>query len=211
MTTGYPAILLLDGRLGVVVGGGATGERKVKTLLDAGAAVRFVGDDATPGLRAMASRGEIELRDRPYERGDLAGAAVAIGAGTDESVNQGVYDEAIASGIPVNVVDDVPRCTFIAPSIVRRGDLMLAISTGGKSPALAVRVKERLMEEFGSEYEAMLALLGELRDTVAVSEDKDDRTRAWYRVVDDAEMWSLVRAGRIGEARERATELLRQH
>jgi precorrin-2 dehydrogenase/sirohydrochlorin ferrochelatase len=210
VTTGFPAILLLDGRLGVVVGGGALGERKVHTLLDAGAKVRCVTDEITPGLRAMADRSEIDLIERPYLRGDLVGAVIAIAATEDEAVNQGVFDEAVAAGMPVNVVDDVPRCTFIAPSIVRRGDLLIAISTGGGSPALAVRIKERLAEEFGNEYEAMLALLGELRNSVTVSDDKEARSRAWYRVVDDAEMWSLVRAGRIGEARDRATKLLLQ-
>lgn len=210
MTTGYPAILLLDGRLGVVIGGGALGERKVHTLLDAGAAVRCVTSDVTAGLRAMADRGEVELVERDYRRGDLAGAVVAIAATEDVDVNQGVFEEATDARIPVNVVDDVPRCTFIAPSIARRGDLLLAISTGGKSPALAVRVRERLEKEFGEEYAAMLALLGELRDSVTVAGDKNDRSRAWYRVVDDPEVWSLVRAGRIGEAHDRAEALLLQ-
>jgi siroheme synthase-like protein len=210
VTTGYPAILLLDGRLGVVIGGGKTGERKVRTLLDAGAKVRCVTPDATPGLRAMSERDEIALVERAYRLGDLNGAVVAIAATDDVEVNQGVYEEATAAGIPVNVVDDVARCTFIAPSIVRRGDLLLAISTGGKSPAVAVRLRERLERELGDEYAAMLALLGEVREAVTPPGDQAARSRAWYRVVDDAEMWSLVRAGRIGEARDRATELLLQ-
>lgn len=210
MRTGYPAILVLDGRVGVVIGGGAVGERKVRTLLDAGARVRCIALDPSGGVRALAAEGRIELLERAWRRGDLEGVAVAVAATDDPGVNQGVFEEATERGIPVNVVDDVPRCTFIAPSIVRRGDLLVAISTGGKSPALAVRLRERLERELGDEYAVMLALLGDLRDAVTLPGDQAARSRAWYCVVDDEEMWRLVRAGRIGEARDRGAALLTQ-
>lgn len=209
MTTGYPAILILDGRLGVVVGGGTVAERKVRTLLDAGAKVRVVSDAVTERLARQAEAGEIELVRRRYERGDLAGAAVAIAATDDAEVNRGVYEEATAGGIPVNVVDDPPHCTFIAPSIVRRGDLLIAISTGGKAPALAVRIRERLERDFGEEYARFLEVVGSLRDEVEVPGDQDRRAAAWYRVV-DSDVMDLVRAGKIEEARERARALLRE-
>jgi precorrin-2 dehydrogenase / sirohydrochlorin ferrochelatase len=207
MTTGYPAILLLEGRLAVVIGGGGVAERKVRTLLDAGAKVRVVSSDVTEGIRRRADSGDIELVERRYERGDLAGAAAAVAATDDEEVNRGVFAEATESGIPVNVVDNVSLCTFIAPSIVRRGDLVVAISTGGNAPALAVRIRERLEREFGEEYERFLALMGELRESVTVPGDQDARAKAWYRVV-DSDVMDLVRAGEIDRARKRATELL---
>jgi siroheme synthase-like protein len=207
MTTGYPAILLLEGRLAVVVGGGAVAERKVRTLLDAGAKVRVVAARATREIRERAERGEIELVPRRYEPGDLAGAAVAVAATDDEEVNRGVSAEAQAAGIPVNVVDDVALCTFIAPSIVRRGDLVIAVSTGGNAPALAVRIRERLEREFGEEYRAFLELMGRLREEVRVPGDEAERARAWYRVV-DSDVLDLVRAGDLEAARERATALL---
>ncbi len=207
MTTGYPAILVLDGRLGVVVGGGKIADRKVQTLLDAGAQVRIVSTDLTAKLRKQARDGVIEVIERAYERGDLKGAAVAIAATNDSHVNHEVYAEAMDQGIPVNVVDDVPYCTFIAPSIVRRGDLLIAISTGGRAPALAVRLRERLEREIGSEYGEMIALLGDLRDHVTVPGDEDERRERWYRVV-DSDVFDLVRSGRMDEARERARALL---
>jgi len=207
MTTGYPAILLLEGRLAVVIGGGAVAERKARTLLDAGAKVRVVSSEVTAGIRSRADRGDIELVERRYERGDLAGAAAAVAATDDEDVNRGVFAEATDGGIPVNVVDNVSLCTFIAPSIVRRGDLVVAISTGGNAPALAVRIRERLERDFGEEYARFLELMGELREQVAVPGDQDERAKAWYRVV-DSDVMDLVRAGEIERARERATELL---
>ncbi|MGH2794864.1 MAG: precorrin-2 dehydrogenase/sirohydrochlorin ferrochelatase family protein [Actinomycetota bacterium] len=208
MTTGYPAILLLDGRLAVVIGGGQVAERKVRTLRDAGAKVRLVSDSLTPRLRDLAESGEIELVERRYTRGDLAGAVVAVAATDDEEVNRGVYAEATESGIPVNVVDNTALCTFIAPSIIRQGELVVAISTGGAAPALAVRIRERLEREFGEEYARFLDLTAELRDTVKVPGDQDERAKAWYRVI-DSDVMDLVRAGDMAAARERAIALLR--
>jgi siroheme synthase-like protein len=208
MPTGYPAILLLDGRLGVVIGGGVVGERKVRTLLDAGARVKVIATDARDGVRALAGGGSVELHERAYARGDLGGAAVVIAATDDRAVNQAVFDEATAAGIPVNVVDDVERCTFIAPSIVRRGDLLLAISTGGASPALAVRIRERLEREFDDAYAGYLEVVKRVKDTVALPETQQERAAAWYRVA-DSDVLDLVRAGKIDEAYARAAELVK--
>jgi siroheme synthase-like protein len=207
MTTGYPAILMLDGRLGVVIGGGAVGERKVRTLLDAGARVKVITEKATARLQALADEDRIELHVRAYERGDLKGAAVVIASTDERDVNQAIYDEAVEEGIPVNVVDDLPRCTFIAPSIVRRGDLMIAISTGGTSPAMAVRIRERLEEEFGPEYETYFDLIKRLKAEVDLASTQQERADAWYRVV-DSDVLDLVRAGKVDEAYARAVELL---
>jgi siroheme synthase-like protein len=207
MTTGYPAILLLEGRLAVVIGGGHVSERKVRTLLDAGAKVRVIAVDATARIRAFADHGDIHLEERRYQNGDLAGAAVVVAATDDEEVNRGVSAEAEDEGIPVNVVDNVSLSTFIAPSIVRRGDLVVAISTGGNAPALAVRLRERFEAEFGEEYARFLELMGELRDRITVPGDQDDRAKAWYRVI-DSDVMDIVRSGDMARARERATELL---
>jgi len=208
MTTGYPAILLLDGRLGVVIGGGTIGERKVQTLLDAGARVRVIAPDVTPAVRILADAGRIELIERPYAPGDLAGAAVAIASTDDRTTNASVYEAAFAAGIPVNVVDDPSLCTFIAPSIVRRGELLIAISTGGANPALAVRIREQLEAEFGEEYGVYLALIRRLKDEVPLPSTQAGRAEAWYRVV-DSDVLALVRAGKTEEAWERAVELLK--
>lgn len=207
MTTGYPAILLLDGRLAVVVGGGAVALRKVRTLLDAGAQVHVIAPEVTGAIERMVERGEVKGTLRRFERGDLAGAAVVVAATDDRDVNQGVFEEATERGIPVNVVDDPPRCTFIAPSIVRRGDLVVAISTGGAAPALAVRLRERIERELGPEYEAFLEVCAELRASARLPATEDGRREAWYEVV-DSDVLDMVRAGRIEEARSRARAIL---
>ena len=207
MTTGYPAILMLDGRLGVVIGGGTVGERKVRTLLEAGAKVKVITSEATPRLKKLAGDDKIELIERPYQRGDLKGAAVVIASTDERDVNQAIYEEALDEGVPVNVVDDPPHCTFIAPSIVRRGDLMIAISTGGTNPAMAVRIRERLEKEFGPEYEAYFELIKRLKAEVDQASTQEERADAWYRVV-DSNVLDLVRAGNIDKAYARAVELL---
>jgi len=207
MTTGYPAILLLDGRLGVVIGGGTIGERKVRTLLDSGATVRVITVVATDGLRALEAQGRIELIEREYQRGDLKGAAVVIASTDDHGVNEQIYREALDEGIPVNCVDDVEHCTFIAPSIVRRGDLMIAISTGGTNPALAVRLRERIEGEIGEEYERYLDLIRRLKDEADLAPTQAERADAWYRIV-DSDVLDLVRQGKMDQAEARARELL---
>ena len=107
----------------------------------------------------------------------------------------------------MNVVDDPPHCTFIAPSIVRRGDLMIAISTGGTNPAMAVRIRERLEKEFGPEYETYFDLIKRLKTEVRQAATQQERADAWYRVA-DSNVLDLVRAGKIDKAYARAVELL---
>ncbi len=208
MTTGYPAILVLDGRLGIVIGGGTIGERKVMSLLDAGARVRVVTLEPTDPLRVLAADGAIELLERAYRAGDLEGAAIVIASTDDPAVNHAIFAEASERGVPVNVVDDPPNSTFIAPSIVRRGDLLVAISTGGASPALAVRLRERLERDLGEEYATFLALIRRLKDEVALAPTQAERAAAWYRVV-DSDVMSLLAAGEHDKAHARAVELLR--
>ena len=198
---------MLDGRLGVVIGGGAVGERKVRTLLEAGARVKVITPEATPRLQKLAEQDRIELHVRLYERGDLKGAAVVIASTDERDVNQAIYEEALDEGIPVNVVDDPPHCTFIAPSIIRRGDLMIAISTGGTNPAMAVRIRERLEKEFGPEYEAYFDLIKRLKAEVDQAPTQQERADSWYRVA-DSNVLDLVRAGKIDKAYARALEML---
>jgi precorrin-2 dehydrogenase / sirohydrochlorin ferrochelatase len=207
MATGYPAILMLDGRLGIVIGGGVIGERKTRSLLDAGARVHVITQQATPGIRDLAAAGTITLTERAYAAGDLRGAAVVIASTDDTEVNHQIFLEASREGIPVNVVDDPPNSTFIAPSIIRRGDLLIAISTGGTSPALAVRLRERLEEEFGQQYADYLDLIRRLKDEEELPASQAERAAAWYRVV-DSDVMELVASGKHDEAYERARALL---
>jgi len=204
----YPVFLHLQGRRGVVVGGGAVAEQKVVGLLEAGARVTVVSPDITWKLEDLAATGAIELRRRGYRRGDLEGAFLAIAATDDRSVNADVWAEAEERGIMLNAVDDLPHCSFIAPAVHRAGDIAVAVSTGGKSPALAVRLREQIGTLIGREHAEFLDLLGELRPTVAARvPDHKVRTRLWYQIV-DSDAVDYVRRRDLAGARRRIEKLL---
>ncbi len=204
----YPVFLNLRGRRVVVVGGGAVAEQKVLGLLEAGAVVLLVSPDLTWKLEDLAATGAIALERRPYRNGDLAGAFLAIAATDERDVNALVWAEAEARGILLNAVDDLPHCTFIAPAVHRVGDIAVAISTGGKSPALAVRLRERIAALIGSEHARFLDLLGELRPAVAARvPDARARTRLWYEIV-DSDAVEAVRRGDVPAARRRIEDLV---
>lgn len=185
MTMYYPISLQLQDQPCVVIGGGKVAEGKVEGLLAAGARVTVVSPDLTPHLRGLIDQNEIEHIARSYRTGDLSGAFVVICATDQPEVNHQVWQEASAYGQLVNVVDDPPRCNFIAPAILRKGDLTIAISTAGKAPALAVRLKERLQQGIGPEYERFLELAGQLREPLAQRvPDFETRKALWYELVD---------------------------
>lgn len=204
----YPVFLSLAERLVVVVGGGAVAERKVAGLLPCGARVRLVAPELTPGLARLAERGEIEHVARGFRPGDLEGAFLALAEPGGADRDAAFFAEAERRGVFANVEDVVDRCSFIAPSIVRRGDLAVAISTSGRAPALAVRLRQRLERELGPEYGALLELAGRLRAPLARSvPDFEERRRRWYELV-DSDVLALFRDGRPAEAAERAEEIM---
>ncbi len=183
-------------------------ERKVLALLETGAKVTVISPTLSAGLQQLVARGQVQPVQREYQRGDLAGAFLVIGATDDARTNEQVWQEAVDRGQLVNVVDDLRRCNFISPSVVRRGDVCLAISTGGKSPALAKRIRERLEEEFGPEYAEFVDLLGDLREQVkAQYPDSKERRALWYRLV-DSDILELIRQGQDGLVRQRVKEAL---
>ncbi|HEY2980184.1 MAG TPA: bifunctional precorrin-2 dehydrogenase/sirohydrochlorin ferrochelatase, partial [Anaerolineales bacterium] len=167
MTTYYPVYIQLDAQPCIVIGGGKIAEGKVEGLLAAHAQVTVVSPALTPRLWEMAEHGLITYVPRLYQEGDLAGAFIVISATDQPEINHQVWQEATAHGQLVNVVDDTPHCNFIAPAILRKGDLTIAISTGGKAPAVAVRLKEHFEEQIGPEYARFLELAGQLREPLA--------------------------------------------
>ena len=159
----YPVFLRVQDRRCVVIGGGAVAERKVRSLLAAGACVAVVSPTLNPGLAALAAAGAIEHAPRRYRAGDLAGARLAYAATDDEVLHAAIAAEAEAAGVLLNVVDRPRWCSFIVPSIMRRGDLTVAVSTAGGSPALAKRVRADIEHALGPEYERALDVLARLR------------------------------------------------
>ena len=208
--TFYPVFLNLRGRRAVVIGGGAVAEQKVLGLLAAGAHVTVVSPETTPRLADLAAAGGIELRRRPYRAGDLAGAWLAIAGTDDREANAGVWAEAEREGVLLNAVDDLDHCSFIAPAIHREGDVTVAVSTSGKSPALAARLRQRVAQLVGPTEARLCALLGELRPELAARvPDTRARTTLWYRMV-DSDVIDFVRRGDMEGARERIDELVTQ-
>src|SRR6059058_4089484 len=211
MTAFYHVFLDLHGRRAVVIGGGAVAEQKVHGLVGAGAHVTVVSTDVTPALGALARRNAIEHKRRPYRRGDLKGAWLAIAATDDRGTNGAVWAEAEQLGVPLNAVDDLEHCSFIAPAVHREGDITVAVSTAGKSPALAVRLRQRIARLVGRAEARLCELLGELRPGLAERvPDTPARTALWYRIV-DSDVIDFVRRGDIEGARGRIAELVGPH
>lgn len=202
MNTYYPVYIEMRDQPCVVIGGGTIAEGKVDALLAVSANVTVISPEVTPHLRDLADQYHITYIPRTYHRGDLAGAFMVISATDHPTINHQVWEEASANRQLVNVVDDTPRCNFIAPSVLRKGDLTIAISTSGKAPALAVRLKERLQGELGPEYERFLELAGELREPLARNiPDFETRKALWYELV-DSEILDVLANGVDARARE---------
>jgi siroheme synthase-like protein len=197
---GYPVNLLVRGRRVVVVGGGRIAARKIEPLLEGGAQVEVVATAAGAEVRAWAEAGRLVLHERAFRLGDLDGAWLALTATDDPAVNAAVHAAGEAARIWVNSADDPANCSFTLMSVIRRGDLVVSVGTGGRSPALAAQLRRQLEEEIGPEYETLLDILAEareaLRSTGRSSEDAD-----WQSAFDGG-IVSMVRTGRLDEARE---------
>ena len=192
----YPLFLDITGRKCVVVGGGNVAERKVERLLACGARVEVVGKSLSPLLAAWNGEEKVVRRDADYEDSCLVGAFLVIGATDDEAVNGRIARDARALGIPVNIVDDPALCDFILPSIVGRGDLTIAVSTDGRSPALAKKIRKELEALYGPEYAILLEILGELRRNVIAGGRPSDENRVCFEAVISSEILDHIRAKR---------------
>jgi siroheme synthase-like protein len=205
----YPIYLNLTDKLSIIVGGGTIAEGKVTSLLEADAKVVIIAPEVTPAVRELAESGRVTWEQRAYRDGDLEGAAIAISATDDPEVNHRVWDEANRRGILINVVDDVPYCNFIAPAIVRRGDITIAISTNGKMPALAAHMRREMDKSFGDEYLQLLEITTPMRvELNAKHLAYTTRQKLWRKLFEETEVIDLVRQGDEEAARKLAREVL---
>ena len=173
-----PAFLKLAGRRCLVAGAGRVAEEKIAGLLAAGADVRVEAPLAAPRVRAWARSGRIRWEARDFRAADLAGAFLIVAATSSPALHRRIYALARRRGVLCNVVDDPEHCDFYYGAVVRRGALQIAISTGGRSPALAQRLKKRLEREFGAKYERWLEELGEARRNLLAQAMSPKRRRA---------------------------------
>lgn len=204
----YPIFLNLEGKKCVVVGGGEVALRKVRALLDSGARVVVVSPTLNPDLAQLARVETISLISREYEPKDLKDAVIVVAATDIAEVNQNIAKKARKHGILVNVVDRPEESDFIMPSLVRRGDLILAASTSGASPALAKKIRMRLEQTFGEEYSPLLSLIKEVRQEL-----KEQRLRVntedWQNALDLDLLTHLIQAGEREKAKAVLLEKLK--
>jgi siroheme synthase-like protein len=197
---GYPVNLLLTGRRCVVVGAGRIAARKIEALLDAGAAVHVVAPEAGDRVADWHRAGRLTWDARPFVAADLDHAWLASTATGDPAVDGSVHAAGEARRVFVNSADDPQHCSFTLMSLVRQGDLVVTVGTGGRSPALATYLRNHVRGEMGPEYAVLLDVLSEAREALRAtgrsSEDAD-----WQAALDSG-MLDLIRTGRVAEAKE---------
>jgi len=204
----FPICLDIDGRHCVVIGGGQVAERKVQGLWGCGAAVTVVSPELTGPLRCLVGQGQISWLARPYQSGDLAGAFLVIAATDDSAVQEAIHREAAQGNILLNVADVPKWCNFILPATTRQGDLMISVSTAGKSPALARKLREGFDREFGSEYAVLVELLGELRQVVLARGGAHHENKELLQQLLEADLAAWLRAGEWQRLRDHVRQVL---
>ena len=183
-----------------MVGAGRIAARKIGPLLDLGAEVVVVAPAVDSAIRAWAESGRCEVVEREFRSSDLDGAWLALTATADPAVNTAVFEAGEAARVWVNSADDPANCSFTMMSVVRRSDLVVAIGTGGRSPALAAHLRRLLNDELGPEYEVLLELLSEAREAMR-SSGRSSEDADWQRAFDSG-IVDLVREGRVADAKE---------
>jgi siroheme synthase-like protein len=190
----YPVNLVLENQWVVLVGAGKEIARKLPDLLETGAQVRVIAPAAHKTIRRYAAEGKIEWLERRYQPGDLAGAFLVIAATGDPTVHDAIWAEGNANGQLVNVMDVIPQCNFHAVSVLRQGQLTIAIGTGGAAPALAATLRKRFEKGFGPEYAEFLEYAQALRPIVAERLPQERRADFWYALIDSNAI-TLLRNG----------------
>lgn len=184
MRTYYPILLNLDDRTALVVGGGEVAQRKVQTLLEHRASIRIVSQRLTGKLQNLVEAGKVRHLCRNFKQEDLDEAFLVIVATDDKELNHSIGQMALGRGLLVNTVDQPQDCNFIVPSVLQRGDLLISISTSGKSPALARKLREKLSGQFGDEYAVFLILMGRLRkEILSLGLPQEENSRIFHKIV----------------------------
>jgi len=195
----YPVHLDINNRNCLVVGGGGVGTRKVKTLLDCGARVIVVSPEVSQQLRDLATSGEIKLEERSYKSEDLNDMFLVIGATDDEKLNKQISSDADRLNTLCNIADRPEVCNFILPSIVHRDDLVITISTSGKSPALAKELRKSLENQFGEEYGALLHLLGAIRKKLLQQAHEPEVHKPLFEQLINSDLIVMIQKGKTEE------------
>lgn len=205
----YPAYLDIKGKRCLVAGGGGVAERKINLLLKCGAMVSVVSPKLTKRLKKLNSKRKIKFFKGDFKEKYLKDIFLVIGATDSRKVNLKIYKAASKKDILVNIVDSPKICNFIVPSIVERGDLMITISTGGKSPALSKKLRKELEYRYGVEYAKFLDIMGELRKRISSKIRDENKREEIYRKLVDSDIIKLIKDGDDEAAKKRINEIIK--
>ena len=203
----YPVNLDITNRRCVIIGGGDVAERKAERLIECGAQVTIVSRLLTPLLEERKKSSKIQHIDKDYEEKVLHGAFMVIGATDRNEINAQISQDALSLGILVNIVDDPDKCNFILPSLVQQGDLSIAISTGGKSPALAKKLREDMQQQYGPEYQVLLRIMGSLRKKVLTQSYAPQDNKALFVDLVHSDILQAIRDGN----RDLVNKIIHEH
>jgi precorrin-2 dehydrogenase/sirohydrochlorin ferrochelatase len=189
----YPINLDINNRECLVVGAGSVGTRKVETLIDCGAKVTVVSPEVTDAVLFFETNGRIKIKKRPYKAQDLEGMFLVIGSTGDESTNRKISLDAGRLNLLCNIADLPDACNFILPAIVERGDLLISISTSGKSPAFAKKLRKNLEKEFGKEYSLFLKLMGCIRKKLLSEKHEPEAHKHLFKTIIENGLLDLIK------------------
>ena len=196
----FPIVVEMTGRRCLVIGGGAVAERKIAGLLEVGAEVTVISPKVTEAISHWSKNNSIQLTARCYQNGDLSGHELVFVATDDADVNDRVYQEGKSCGAWVNAADDPARCDFILPAVIRRGDLTVAVSTGGASPAATRAIREELDDYFTDDYVQLVQVAAEVR--MALKEKSLNAGAGAWNSALKGEFRRLIRAGKPEQAKK---------
>ena len=206
----YPVLLDIKGKLCTVVGGGSVAERKVKGLLEAGAKVRVVSPELSSGLSFLAGQGLIEWLQKNFNENDLERAVLVFAATDSRETQEKIRQQAEKNGQLLNVVDDPDSCSFHVPATLRRGDLTIAVSTRGKSPAVAALIRENLEEEFGPEYDILLEVMSQVRQQAGSDSERlsqPERKKIYKKILHN-DIIDWIRTGQLDKLQNHLNTVL---
>lgn len=207
----YPVMMSLVARRVIVIGGGRVALRKVRSLLESGALVTVVSPELHDELHELATGGSIEWISDAFDESHLdrhPDVALVFGTTDRREVNVRIHSAAVARKLPCNIADVPDLCTFIVPAVITQGDLIIAVSTGGSSPALARRIREDLEKQYGPEYAAMTKMMGDLRKLVLGMGGSSDENRRIFKEIVESDLLAALRENDRARAREILTTIL---
>ncbi|MBW1894050.1 MAG: bifunctional precorrin-2 dehydrogenase/sirohydrochlorin ferrochelatase [Deltaproteobacteria bacterium] len=195
----YPINLDINNRECLVVGAGSVGTRKVKTLIDCSARVTVVSPEVSDEILSLETNNRIKVKKRPYKAQDLEGMFLVIGATGDESTNRKISLDAGRLNLLYNIADLPEACNFILPAIVKKGDLLISISTSGKSPAFAKKLRKDLEKQFGEEYSLFLKLMGCIRKKLLSEKHEPEAHKHFFEAIIEKGLLDLIKEKKTGD------------